>query len=50
MLGFTDFAHAPLTIMGIELVHQIKKQQFDISLLCPAHARIPHVWEAVLAA
>ncbi len=50
MLGFKDFAHASITIMGIELVHQIRKQQFDISLLCPAHARIPQVWEAVLAA
>jgi len=50
MLGFKDFVHAAITLTGIELVHQIKKQQFDLSTLCPAHARIPQVWEAVLAA
>ncbi len=50
MLGFKDFAHASITLTGIELVHQIKKQQFDVSPLCPAHTRMPQVWEAVLAA
>ncbi len=50
MLGFKRFAHAAITITGIELVHQIKKQQFDLSALCVPHARAPQVWEAVLAA
>jgi transposase-like protein len=35
MLGFKCFAHAVITISGIELVHQIKKGQFDLSVLCP---------------
>jgi len=50
MLGFKRFAHATITISGIELVHQIKKEQFDISLLCAPLTRTPQVWEAVLAA
>lgn len=50
MLGFKRFAHAAITISGIELVHQIKKGQFAISMLCSPHARTPEVWEAVLAA
>ena len=50
MLGFKRFDHAAVTITGIELVHQIKKQQFDLLDLCPPHARTPQVWEAVLAA
>ena len=50
MLGFKDFDHAAITITGIELVHQIKKQQFDLSAICAPHAPAPQVWEAVLAA
>jgi len=50
MLGFKRFAHAAITISGIELVHQIKKQQFDLSAICAPHSRTPQVWEAVLAA
>jgi hypothetical protein len=50
MLGFKRFAHAALTITGIELVHQIKKQQFDLSAICAPYPRTPLVWEAVLAA
>ncbi len=50
MLGFKDFKHASTTITGIELIHQIKKDQFDISTLCPARPRTPQVWEAVLVA
>ena len=50
MLGFKRFAHAVITISGIELVHQIKKGQFDVSALCFSEARTPQVWEAVLAA
>src|SRR4030095_9477084 len=34
MLGFKRFAHATTTISGIELVHQIKKGQFNISEFC----------------
>jgi transposase-like protein len=50
MLGFKRFAHTVITISGIELVHQITKGQFDISALCASQARMPQVWEAVLAA
>jgi transposase-like protein len=50
MLGFKCFTHATVTINGIELVHQIKKSQFDLSALCVPPTRTPQVWEAVLAA
>ncbi len=50
MLGLKRFAHAAVTIAGIELAHQIKKRQFDLSTLCTAGERAPQVWEAVLAA
>ena len=50
MLGCKRFDHAALTISGIELVHQIKKGQFDISALCPPQTRTPQMWESVLAA
>jgi phosphohistidine phosphatase SixA len=50
MLGFKRFDHAATTLAGIELVHQIKKKQFDVSVLCSPQTRTPQVWEAVLAA
>ena len=50
MLGFKDFVHAAITLTGIELVHQIKKKQFDVSTLYPTYTRTPQLWEAVLAA
>ena len=50
MLGFKRFDSACVTISGIELIHQIKKGQFDLSVLCLPSARTPQVWEGVLAA
>ena len=50
MLGFKRFAHATITLSGLELVHQIKKGQFDVSALCSPQTRTPQIWEAVLAA
>jgi transposase-like protein len=50
MLGFKRCAHATVTISGIELVHQIKKEQFEVSALCFPQTRMPQVWAAVLAA
>jgi transposase-like protein len=50
MLGFKRFDHATITITGIELIHQMKKSQFDVSVLCCPQTRTPQVWEAVLAA
>ena len=47
MSGFKRFEHAAITINGIELVHQIKKGQFDILAFCPPHARNPQVWESL---
>jgi transposase-like protein len=43
MLGFKIFAHATITISGIELVHQIKKKQFDLLVICAPHAGTPQV-------
>jgi len=50
MLGFKRFDYAAVTLTGIELVHQIKKGQFDISILCSPQTRTPEVWETCLAA
>jgi len=50
MLGFKRLSHATITITGIELVHQSKKEQFDVSALCLPHTQTPQIWEAVLAA
>ena len=50
MLGFKRFDHAATTLSGIEFIHQIKKGQFNVSVLCPPQFRIPQIWEAVLAA
>jgi transposase-like protein len=50
MPGFKRFGPAVITIAGIELLHQIKKGQFDLSALCAPNTRTPQVWEAVLAA
>jgi len=50
MLGFKRFAHAAITISGIELAHRIRKGQFDTSQTAQDGVRIPQVWEAVLAA
>jgi transposase-like protein len=48
--GFKRFAHAAITISGIELVRQIKKGPFAIAMLCSPHVSTPQVREAVLAA
>ena len=50
MLGFKRFDHATTTIRGIELIHQIKKRQFDVRALGSSAMRTPQVWEAMLAA
>jgi transposase-like protein len=50
MLGFKRIDHAWITISGVELIHQIKKAQFNVSVLCLPSTRTPQVWEAVLAA
>jgi transposase-like protein len=51
MLGFKKFANASVAISGIELVMKIRKGQFNTTLLANRMGgRVPHVWEAVLAA
>lgn len=50
ILGFKHFAYAAITISGIELIHQIKKGQYDVSGVSSSQTRTPQIWEAVLAA
>ena len=50
MRGCKCFAHAAVTLSGIELVHQIEKEEFDISAPCVPQVRTPWLWEVVLAA
>lgn len=50
VLGFKKFAHAPVTIRGIELVQKIRKRQFNSAKLTNrVGGRVPHVWEVILA-
>jgi transposase-like protein len=48
MLGFKRFRSAATTISGIELIHRIRKGQFDLSALGPKDSTAPSVWNAVL--
>ncbi len=50
MLGFKSFSNAAVTLSGIELAQRIKKGQFNTTSISQAGARVPQVWEAVLAA
>ena len=51
MFGFKKFANASVTISGIELVHKIRKGQFNPTKFTNwAGGRVPQVWEAILAA
>lgn len=50
MLGFKRFRRAKITIAGIELLHRIRKNQFNLSKLPKHAATAPAVWSAVLAA
>uniref|UniRef100_UPI0038B9CE4B IS6 family transposase n=1 Tax=Paraburkholderia sediminicola TaxID=458836 RepID=UPI0038B9CE4B len=49
MLGFKRFRSAATTIAGIELMHRIRKGQFNLSILGPKDAVVPAVWNAVLS-
>jgi transposase-like protein len=51
MLGFKSFRNAAIAITGMELAQKIRKGQFDTSgVIVRKGARVPHMWEAVLAA
>lgn len=49
MLGFRRFWSAATTISGIELMHRIRKGQFDLATLTPDDTISPSVWNAVLS-
>ena len=50
MLGFKDFDHAAVTIAGVELLHRIRKRQFNLRRLRTAGQAAPAIWNAVLSA
>jgi transposase-like protein len=50
MLGLKSFRTAAVVIGGIELAEKIKKGQFQIAKLGRRTARMPEIWQAVLAA
>ncbi len=50
MLGFKKFENAAITISGIELIHKIRKGQFDTSEIRLKESGAEEVWQAVLAA
>ena len=50
MLGFKKFRRAKVTIAGIELLHRIRKNQYDLSKLQSQTKSTPAIWNALLAA
>ena len=50
MLGFKRFGTAAIAIAGVELLHRIRKGQFNLGRLRLKGRRAPAIWEAVLAA
>jgi transposase-like protein len=50
MLGFKIFKHAAVPIAGIELLHRIRKGQFDLGRLGVQGKTAPAIWTAVLPA
>ena len=50
MLGFKHFGTASITIAGVELLHRIRKGQFNLGRLRLKDRRAPAIWEAVLMA
>ena len=50
MLGFKIFRRAAATIAGIELLHRIRKGQFDLGRLGVQGQTAPTIWAAVLPA
>ncbi|KAE8754245.1 MULTISPECIES: IS6 family transposase [Paraburkholderia] len=49
MLGFKRFRNAAVTISGIELMHRIRKGQFNLTQLRLKDTTAPAVWMAVLS-
>jgi transposase-like protein len=50
MLGFKRFKNAAATIAGIELMHRIRKGQFELGRLGVQGRAAPAVWNAALGA
>ncbi|MFL9986091.1 DDE-type integrase/transposase/recombinase [Paraburkholderia sediminicola] len=50
MLGFKRFRNAAITISGIELMHRIRKGQFDLTAAHLKDTSVPSIWTAVLSA
>ncbi|KAA0997367.1 hypothetical protein FVF58_49815 [Paraburkholderia panacisoli] len=48
MLGFKGFRSAAVTLSGIELMHRIRKGQFDLTSTHLKDATSPLIWMAVL--
>lgn len=50
MLGFKRFSNAAIVVSGIELIHKIRKGQFDASKVGQSSVRVTQMWKAVLSA
>ncbi|MEJ8852713.1 IS6 family transposase [Variovorax rhizosphaerae] len=50
MLGFKVFDRAAVTIAGVELVHRVRKGQFNLGRLRVRGQAAPAIWKAVLTA
>jgi IS6 family transposase len=48
-LGFKVFARTAVTIAGIELLHRIRKGQFNLSRLRLKDQAAPAIWNALLS-
>ncbi len=49
MLGFKRFRNAAVTISGIELMHRIRKGQFDLTSVHLKDTTTPSIWKAVFS-
>jgi transposase-like protein len=50
MLGLKRFKSAATTISGIELMHRIRKRQFNLATLDLKDGAMPIIWNAILSA
>jgi putative transposase len=50
MLGFKNFRSAAITIVGVELLRRIHKNQFALGRLATKDHAAPAIWNAVLSA
>jgi transposase-like protein len=50
MLGFKQFRNAVITVAGFELMHRIRKGQFDLRRLRVQGGTVSGIWNAILGA